>query len=178
MNDDYDNLINFTTINYKNIIFDNNIIGGGNNNKNYIKPFEKGITIYTKTFCPYCEKVIELVKNKYKNIVFLDLEQINKKINPERESVYIYDIFENYIKSDIEKKKIFLDFINKYNEKNNKEDNYKPHNTFPIIYIDGKLIGGSDDFIKYEENKSLNGGYLNLKTNFKKYKIIKLKNKY
>ena len=168
MNEGYDNLINFTTIRYKNIIFDNNIIGG-NIDKNYIKPFKKGITIYTKTHCPYCEKVIKLVKDNYKNVVFLDLEKINTKINTDIGSIYIYDVFENYIKDDLKKKEIFLDFINKYN----KENNYNTHNTFPMVYVNGKLIGGCDDFIKYEEKKNLVGGYVNLKTNGKKYKIVK-----
>ena len=171
MNDYYDNLINFTTINYKNIILNNNTIIGGSEYKNYIKPFKNGITIYTKTHCPYCEKVIKLVNNNYANIIVLNLEKINKKINPEINYIYIYDVFEHYIKNDSQKKENFLDFIGKYN----KENNYKIHNTFPIVYIDGKLIGGADDFIKYENNKSLNGGHINL--NSKKYKIIKPNNK-
>lgn len=133
MNTNINNSINFTIIKYK-----NNITGGSNDIK-YTKPYNTGITIYIKKNCPFCNNALELINDKYKD----------KKIN-------IIDVLENYIKEKTydEDKKNFLTFIKEYTG--------RVYETFPMIFIDGKFIGGFDDL------DNMKGGGI------KKYKIIKI----
>ena len=133
MNTNLNNSINFTVIKYK-----NNIIGGSNNK--YEEPSKKGITIYIKTECPYCIKSLDLINNKYKKEEIKIIDVLKKKYITE-------DKYE-------EDKKNFLNFIKKYTG--------KVYETFPMIFIDGKFIGGFDYL------NSMKGGGI------KKYKIIKI----
>ena len=156
MNGKYNNLINFTVINYKNII-----TGGKKQNKEYIKPFEIGITVYIKTNCPYCKNIVAYLEKKYKKIIYINMENINsvcKLYTGDKDTVYIIDVaLLKYIENDNIN---FLEFINKYN-------NNRKHETYPMLYINNILIGGYDNFMDYE--KKIVGG----KTVNKKYKIIK-----
>lgn len=138
MNTNINNSINFTIIKYK------NNITGGSNNIEYTIPYDKGITIYTKTNCPYCKKALELINKKYK-----------------KEDIEVIDVLENYIKEDTyeKDKQSFLTFIKKHTKKD--------YETFPMIFIDGKFIGGFDDL------NSMKGGE-NIYETKKTYKIIQI----
>ena len=156
MNENINNSINFTLINYK------NIMSGGSNNE-ILLPSENDYTLYIKKECPYCIEILELVEKKfpeYEKVIINKGDKYKKNNKNDNEKLYIIDVLKNGYNIDEFKKK-----INEYNKKNE----YNDHYTFPILYKNGALQGGLDDFKKLLHNKE--GGYI--KKN-KIYKIIKL----
>jgi glutaredoxin len=94
------------------------------------KPTLIGYTIYTKTNCPYCIKVKDLLKNE---------KVENKIVNCDK-----------YLE-DPSIKEFFLEFIRTINGE-------IPHRTFPIVFYKGNFIGGFTDTEKFylKENLFLN----------------------
>ena len=86
----------------------------------FIEPEKKGFTVYSKSGCPNCVKVKQLIKDKY--FLFKEIDS------------------DDYI---IEQKDAFLKFI-----ENRAETNYK---TFPMVFYDGKFVGGLAHTIEYIE---------------------------
>jgi len=81
------------------------------------KPNTNGYMIYTKTNCPYCTKVKDLLLH-------------NDKLNVE---ITIINCDKYLIEPEIKEK--FLEFIKTVNGGIN-------HRTFPMVFYDGKFIGG------------------------------------
>lgn len=154
MTENINNLINFTVINYKNIMS-----GGGNK---YRTPLKRGITIYYRDTCPYCQKLMEFVYGNFdnKNIIMTDDVYDLNNIDDNKNIIEFVNVFsKNTDKND------FLDFMKTMNKFD------KNHNTFPIVFVEGDYLGGSDNFYDYYENNkkynTLKGG------NYKKYRIVK-----
>ena len=85
----------------------------------FVKPNEKGFTIYSKSGCPYCDKVKSLLEEEQKEYIVVDCD--------------------SYIETP-EKKELFLLFI---------EGNAaKPYKTFPMVFSEGKFLGGYMDTLK------------------------------
>lgn len=91
----------------------------------YPKPSLLGYTIYSKSGCPNCKKVKELLN----------------KINDEP-MIVEYNC-DDYL---IENKEEFLEFIYKCSGKN--------HRTFPIVFLKGEFIGGYTDTQVYIDKKN------------------------
>jgi glutaredoxin len=77
----------------------------------FIEPEKIGFTVYSKSGCPNCTKVKQLLKDKH----------------------FLFNVIDSddYI---IENKNLFLNFI-----ENIAETSYR---TFPMVFYDGKFIGG------------------------------------
>lgn len=175
MSKNYNNLINFTVINYKNNtssnnkknnnilnditnnipndisgnISNNNIftnnIIGGANTNNL--PLKKGITVYFINNCMYSENLLNLISKNFnkKNIFMSDNNNIIDKTN----NVKIINVSKNW-----SSKKDFFKFIKS-------ADTFdKNYSTFPIVFIKNIFIGGYTDY------KAI------ITKNYKKYKII------
>jgi glutaredoxin len=85
----------------------------------FIEPTKVGFTIYSKSGCPNCTKVKQLIKDN--NFLFVVIDS------------------DDYI---IENKEDFLKFIENIAEKS--------YRTFPMVFYDGKFVGGlihTTDFI-------------------------------
>ena len=76
-------------------------------------PSDKSFTVYTKTNCKYCVLVKSLLNEN--KIPFIEIN------------------CDDYLSQD---KQYFLNFIK---EKANREHEYK---TFPMVFCDGKFVGG------------------------------------
>ena len=156
MNENINNSINFTLINYK------NIMSGGSNN-DILLPSQNNYTLYIKNECPFCIKILELFNTKFPEYTKIIINKGDKYKNNKKntEKVYIIDVLNNGYDINEFKKK-----INEYN----KDKECKIHYTFPMLYKNGELIGGLDDFQNLLNNKKGGG---DIKKN-KIYKIIKL----
>jgi len=95
----------------------------------YEKPLKKGFTIYSKSGCINCLKVKHLLKEKNQ-----------EKEECKQDEILIIDCDE-YL---IENKEDFLFFI-----KNISNNDVK---SFPIIFNDGKFIGGYKETIIFLDN--------------------------
>ena len=85
------------------------------------KPGKDGYTIYTKTNCPYCSKVKELLKSEI----------------PEPTIIHCDSYLED---SDL--KEVFLTWMQSINGSVN-------HRTFPMVFYQEKFIGGFTDTEKF-----------------------------
>ena len=87
------------------------------------KPNPNGYMVYTKTNCPYCTRVKDLLLH---NVVDKEITIIN---------------CDKYLmKSEVKKR--FLEFIKSVN-------GGIDHRTFPMVFYDGKFIGGFMDTEKF-----------------------------
>jgi glutaredoxin len=86
----------------------------------YASPLIIGFTVYTKNNCPYCIKVKELLTRENQPFTIIPADTfLNKE----------------------EEKEKFLHFISlKANKK---------HRTFPIVFCNGKFIGGYTETAKF-----------------------------
>jgi len=78
----------------------------------YVHPISKGYTVYSKSGCPYCTKVKDLLQEHSREFVVVDCDE--------------------YL---IENKEAFLSFIETVN-------GGISHRTFPMVFRDGNWIGG------------------------------------
>ena len=91
----------------------------------FIHPNTKGYTVYSKSSCPFCTKVKYL------------LEEHSKEFNVINCDEYL-----------IENKEEFLSFIETLT------DGVK-HRTFPMVFLDGKFIGGFTETKKWIEKENV-----------------------
>lgn len=104
-------------------------------NMDYEKPLTKGFTIYSKSGCINCLKVKQLLKEKNQ-----EKEESNEKEESKQDEILIIDCDE-YL---IENKENFLFFIRNISNNDVK--------SFPIIFNDGKFIGGYKETIVFLDN--------------------------
>jgi glutaredoxin len=84
-------------------------------------------TIYTKSNCPFCTKVKDLLVNENPTIILCDdYLQSNYTIIQNGQTIKISP---------------FLDYINQFTT--------KEHKTFPIVFHQGEYIGGYIETLKY-----------------------------
>uniref|UniRef100_A0A6C0EBI4 Glutaredoxin domain-containing protein n=1 Tax=viral metagenome TaxID=1070528 RepID=A0A6C0EBI4_9ZZZZ len=83
---------------------------------NDVKPKKSGWTVYGVSWCPFCQKTINLFNEKKLNYYYYDVE---------KEPFITKDKFRDMLKMEL--------------------DGYK---TVPVIFRDGKLIGGYSDVLK------------------------------
>jgi glutaredoxin len=170
MNENINNSINFTLINYKNIMSGGTVKKDVSKSKDFemtyneiLLPSKNNYTLYIKKGCPFCIEILDLFNikfPKYKKVIIIKGDKYKNDNESDGKTVYIIDILANEYNINEFKKT-----INNYN----KDRKYKEHNTFPMLYKNGILIGGCEDFKKLLNNKQ---GGTNIKN--KIYKIIKL----
>jgi len=88
------------------------------------KPNTNGYMIYTKTNCPYCTKAKDLLLHNDKVKVEITIINCDKYLMEQ------------------EVKEQFLEFIKTVN-------GGISHRTFPMVFYDGKFIGGFTDMEKF-----------------------------
>jgi glutaredoxin len=89
----------------------------------YLKPMTGVYTIYTRSDCPYCKMVLDLLKNE----------------NPPVDEICCDD----YITQPKDKDR-FFQFIQQISGKS--------HKTFPVVFLDEEFIGGYTEtkaFVEY-----------------------------
>jgi glutaredoxin len=96
-------------------------------------PNSKGYTIYTKSNCSYCIKAKQLLSDSG---LSLQYGENMKEIRDTTASVIDCDSFIKYQ----DKREAFLAFIAVLVG--------KPYNTFPIVFYDGKFVGGYTELSK------------------------------
>jgi|SRR5438874_11722083 len=89
---------------------------GGSQHNSLPWPKKHGWTLYGRSSCPYCQSALNRLKGK---VDFIDLESRN---------IDKQDLL-NFLRTDVDPKNQSL----------------KTHDTVPLIFKDGKFIGGSDD---------------------------------
>lgn len=92
------------------------------------KPISTGYMIYTKSNCPYCVKVKELL------------------LRNEGQEVTIVNCDKYLVEPEVKEK--FLEFIQSINGGNQ-------HRTFPIVFYQGKFIGGFTETEKFYTKKNI-----------------------
>ena len=92
---------------------------------NFEKPTSEGYTLYTKSKCPYCIKVKELLKDVVPEPRIIDCDSY---------------LTEPKVKED------FLSFIQSINGKID-------HRTFPMVFYNGQFIGGFTDTQSFFEKE-------------------------
>jgi glutaredoxin len=93
----------------------------------FFKPTIYGYTIYTKSNCPYCTKVKDLLQNVEPQPIIINCD--------------------DYLSSN-DTKEEFLDFIKSIN-------GGVAHRTFPMVFYKGKFIGGFTDTEKCYQQENL-----------------------
>ena len=86
---------------------------------NFVPPSQEGFTIYTKSNCPFCDKVKILFMNN----------------NPQPN----YINCDEYLNGNY--RDTFLHFIKQYT--------VREHRTFPMVFLKGEFIGGFTETIEF-----------------------------
>lgn len=97
-------------------------------------PADKGFTVYTKSNCPFCDNVklllFELQKDEFSN-VSVTLVSCDEYLSNEPNRL------------------AFLQWMDRFTEKNG-----MVHRTFPMVFYQGKFIGGYTDTKQFVTDSS------------------------
>ncbi len=93
------------------------------------KQFKKNIVIYARPSCPYCISFLDFLKKNNKTTGYYD--------------TLIYVEVDSESPNELFSKNNILKNLNK---------EIKDHSTVPIVFHNGKFIGGSDDSKEYFKN--------------------------